>query len=307
VGKYLVTGGCGFIGSHLVDALCDCGQSVRILDDLSAGNIAFKPPSVEFIEGDVAEPSIVAEAMQGVDGCFHLAAVASVERGNSDWLETHHTNLTGTVAVLDAARRNNPKDPIPVVFTSSAAVYGDNRDIPLCEDATLRPLCAYGADKLGCELHSFVASHIHRIPACGLRLFNVYGPRQSPNSPYSGVISIFCERLKAHRQITVYGDGHQRRDFVYVADVVRALQSAMDNCSVACEILNICTGTATTIREVAKLIGDILGITPDITFGPARDGEVRTSVGDPSRAHRVLSFIASTELMAGLKTYLNEI
>jgi UDP-glucose 4-epimerase len=216
VGRYLVTGGCGFIGSHLVDALCGRGHTVRILDDLSTENFAYKPPNVEFVRGDVAEPRIVLQAMRGVEGCFHLAAVASVERGNSDWLGTHRTNLTGTVAVFDAARRGNPKERIPVVFASSAAVYGGNPDIPLSEDATPRPLSAYGADKLGCELHGSVASHVHRVPTCGLRFFNVYGPRQDPTSPYSGVISIFCNRLKARRGITVYGDGHQTRDFIYV-------------------------------------------------------------------------------------------
>ena len=188
--NYLVTGGCGFIGSHLVDDLVAAGHGVRILDDLSIGTLAHKPPGVEFIRGDVAEPTVVADALRDMDGCFHLAAVASVERSNMDWLGTHRTNLTGAVTVFNAARRT----ALPVVFASSAAVYGDNADFPLSEETRPRPLSAYGADKLGCELHGVVAGRIHRVPTCGLRFFNVYGPRQDPRSPYSGVISIFSDR-----------------------------------------------------------------------------------------------------------------
>jgi UDP-glucose 4-epimerase len=305
--NYLVTGGCGFIGSHLVDALYERGDRIRILDDLSTGTLAYKHPSVEFIRGDVADPRKVAEALQDVDGCFHLAAVASIARANSDWLGTHRTNLSGTVAVFDAARRIKPKEPIPVVFASSAAIYGDNPNIPLSEEATPRPLSAYGADKFGCEVHGFVANQLHRVPTCGLRFFNVYGPRQNPKSSYSGVISIFCDQLKAGRGITVYGNGYQKRDFVYVGDVVRALLAAMDNCCNPGTILNVCTGVATTIRDLAEIIGDILSTSPDIRFGPVRKGDITASVGDPSKARRVLGFIASTSLNAGLKRTLNEI
>jgi UDP-glucose 4-epimerase len=242
--------------------------------------------------------------MQGLEGCFHLAAVACVERGNSDWLGTHRTNLTGTVAVFDAARRSNPEEPIPVVFASSAAVYGDNVNIPLSENDTPRPLSAYGADKFGCELHGFVASHVHRVPSCGLRFFNVYGPRQDSTSSYSGVISIFCDRLKAGLGITLCGDGHQTRDFIYVGDVVRALLVAMDHCSLTGDIFNICTGVATTIRDLSKVIGDVLGTKPDIAFGPPRPGEIRRSLGDPSKAWHLLGFAAETPLAAGLERTL---
>jgi UDP-glucose 4-epimerase len=304
VGNYLVTGGCGFIGSHLVEALCRHGHSVRIIDDLSTGKLSYSPPGVDFIRGDIADCRIVAEAMRGVAGCFHLAAVACVERGNSDWLGTHRTNLTGTVVVFDAARRTNPEEPIPVVFASSAAVYGDNVNIPLSENDTPRPRSAYGADKFACELHGFVAGHVHRVPSCGLRFFNVYGPRQDSTSPYSGVISIFCDRLKAGLGITVYGDGYQTRDFIYVGDVIRALLGAMDHCTATCGIFNICTGEATTIRDLAKVIGDILGTKPEIAFEPPRRGEIRTSLGDPSKARHLLGFTAETGLTAGLKSTL---
>jgi nucleoside-diphosphate-sugar epimerase len=200
---YLVTGGCGFIGSHLCEALVARGDRVRILDDLSTGKLENKPPAAELIRGDVADPVAVRTAMEGADGCFHLAAIASVERGNQDWLGTHRTNLTGAITILDAARRAGAGKPIPVVYASSAAVYGDNPEVPLAETATVRPLSAYGADKLGCELHARVASHVHGVPTVGMRFFNVFGPRQDPKSPYSGVISIFCDRLRAGQGIAI--------------------------------------------------------------------------------------------------------
>src|SRR5262249_54431964 len=149
------------------------------------------PPGAMLIEGDVADPAVVQAAMEGVAGCFHLAAIASVERGVRDWLGTHRANLTGAITVFDAARPTRT----PVVYASSAAVYGDVATVPISEEAHCRPLSAYGADKLGCELHARVASHVHGIPTVGLRFFNVYGPRQDPRSPYSGVISIFAERI----------------------------------------------------------------------------------------------------------------
>ena len=226
---WLVTGGCGFIGSHLVDALLARGDKVRVLDDLSTGRRSNLPGGVEVMVGDVADASAVARAMAGVDGCFHLAAVASVQRGNEDWLGTHRVNLTGTIAVFDAARTCNRKGPVPVVYASSAAVYGDNPDMPLSESAATAPLSAYGADKLGCELHGRVAWQVHKVPSTGFRFFNVYGPRQDPKSPYSGVIAIFADKVAENREITVNGDGGQVRDFVYVADVVRHLVAAMDD------------------------------------------------------------------------------
>lgn len=241
--------------------------------------------------------------MAGADGCFHLAAIASVERGNQDWLGTHRANLTGSIAVFDAARRANPAGPIPVVYASSAAIYGDNPALPLAEDAAPRPLSAYGADKLGSEQHGFVAAHVHGVPTTGLRFFNVYGPRQDPRSPYSGVISIFCDRLRAGQPVTIFGDGGQSRDFVFVADVVRALLAAMERSaagSAAARVFNVCTGRATTIRDLAATIAGILGQDPAIAFAPPRAGEIRASLGDPARAASGLGVTAATPLRDGL-------
>ncbi len=194
----------------------------------------------------------------GPTAVSHLAAIASVERGNQDWLGCHRVNLTGSITVLDQARRAGKSParagrPVPVVYASSAAVYGDNPAIPLAEDAAPRPLSAYGADKLGSELHARVGAQVHGVPAIGLRFFNVYGPRQDPRSPYSGVISIFCDRLRAGREVTIFGDGSQTRDFVYVGDVVAALAAAMARLAAApqasSDVINVCTGPCNRDRR----------------------------------------------------------
>lgn len=297
---YLVTGGCGFIGSHLADALVAAGHSVRILDDLSTGKLENKPAEADFIKGDVSDERQVAKAMSQVDGCFHLAAIASVERGNLDWIGTHRTNLTGAITVFDAARRAKAGGSIPVVYASSAAVYGDNTNIPLSEMEAVTPLSAYGADKLGCEQHAVVAGKVHGLPTCGLRFFNAYGPRQDPASPYSGVISIFCNRLKAGQDVTIFGDGGQTRDFIFVADVVRALRAAMERASTEGHVYNVCTGRRTSILELVQTIAGILGTTVTPNFGPARAADIRASLGDPLQAREALKFEAETDLRTGL-------
>ena len=302
--QYLVTGGCGFIGSHLCEALLARGDRVRILDDLSTGKLANKPADAELIRGDIADPGCVARALTGTDGCFHLAAIASVEKANHDWLGTHRSNLTGTIAVFDAARHTRASQRVPVVYASSAAVYGDNKHIPLDEDAAARPLSAYGADKLGCELHARIATRVHGVPTVGLRFFNVFGPRQDPTSPYSGVISIFADRLRAGRPIAVYGDGKQTRDFVYVADVVAALLAAMRVMPAGGPVFNVCTGRAISVLDVAQAIAGLCGVTAKIDFQPPRAGEVRVSLGDPARAAAVLGIRATTELRGGLTRIL---
>jgi UDP-glucose 4-epimerase len=278
--SYLVTGGCGFIGSHLADALAQRGDEVRILDDLSSGQRENKPACASLIEADVADSATVAMAARGVDGIFHLAAAASVERANQDWLGAHRSNLTGAITVLDAARRARADGgPVPVVYASSAAVFGANQDMPLSENSPTRPLTAYGADKLGCEQHAYVAGYVHGVPTCGLRLFNVYGPRQDPHSPYSGVISIFCERLTAGLPLTVYGDGEQCRDFVYVSDVVRALLAAMHGVALPGAVFNVCTGRATSVLALAATIGGLLSVVPRVEHAPPRKGEGRRAGG----------------------------
>jgi UDP-glucose 4-epimerase len=299
--NWLVTGGCGFIGSHLVEALIARGDRVRILDDLSTGRREHALPGTELVVGCVTNAELVASAMRGVDGCFHLAAIASVERGRTEWLGTHRTNLSGTVAIYEAARQARAGGPVPVVYASSAAVYGDNPNIPLSEDERPMPLSAYGADKLGCELHGRVAWHIHRVPNVGLRFFNVYGPRQDPRSPYSGVISIFVDRLRAGRGIDIHGDGGQVRDFIFVKDVVRHLLAAMGKATAENHVFNVCTGQGTSIAALAQAIGRALGREPAITRQLPRQGDIRLSLGNPAKAVRFLEVAAETTLDHGLQ------
>jgi UDP-glucose 4-epimerase len=300
---FLVTGGCGFIGSHLCEALIGRGDRVRVLDDLSTGKVANVPPQTEIVRGDVADPPAVEAAMAGVAGCFHLAAIASVERSMCDWLGTHRTNLTGTIAVFDAARRSGQNGPIPVVYASSAAIYGDCADLPIREDAPARPCSPYGADKLACELHGRVACEAFGVPTVGLRLFNVYGPRQDPKSPYSGVISIFCDRLRQGQPIDVFGDGSQTRDFIFVADVVRAFLAAMDHPQ-SPAVYNVCSGMATSVLQLAQVIGDVCGRSPDIRFSPPRNGEVAHSLGDRSLIRARLGLPEPIDLRSGLTATL---
>ncbi|MEJ0047795.1 MAG: NAD-dependent epimerase/dehydratase family protein [Rhodospirillales bacterium] len=302
---YLVTGGAGFIGSHLVDALLAAGHGVRVLDDLSTGKRQNLDERAELRVGDVAALSVVADAMEGVAGCFHLAAVASVQRCNEDWVGTHRTNATGTVVVLDAARRHGR---LPVVYASSAAVYGDLGGAIATETAHCAPLTAYGADKLASELHAAVGWQVHAVPSVGLRLFNVYGPRQDPASPYSGVISIFADRVASGQGIVLHGDGGQTRDFVHVFDVVAHLSAAMGALgrTPGATVLNVCTGVETSVAALAALVGQVAGRKAVITQGPARAGDIRRSVGDRAAALLALGIGAGVGLADGLRTLVGE-
>jgi len=300
---FLVTGGAGFIGSHLCDALVRRGDTVRVLDDLSTGSRDNLPSGVTLIEADVADPDAVRAAVEAVDGVFHLAAIASVARGVTDWLGTHRVNLAGTITVFDAIRRGGV--PIPVVYASSAAVYGDCATVPIVEDAERRPLSAYGADKYACELHARVASHVHGIPATGLRFFNVYGPRQDPRSPYSGVISIFCERIARGAPIDVFGDGGQTRDFIFVADVVAALLAGMQQPAGDAPVFNVCTGTPTSVLELAHTIADLAGTALDVRHREPRAGDIRHSTGTPHRARVAFGLGEPVPLRAGLRKVLD--
>lgn len=304
---YLVTGGAGFIGSHLVEALLarDSDTKVKVFDDLSTGKAENLPqdPRVELTQGDIANADLMRSVMTGCDGVFNLAAVASVQRSNEDWLGTHRANLTGTITVFDVARTASATGgPIPVIYASSAAVFGANQECPQSEDSATIPLTAYGADKLACELHARVASHVHSVNSCGFRFFNVYGARQDPSSPYSGVIAIFASRLAAGKGITVFGDGKQCRDFVYVKDVVKYLMAAMFTTPpVGAEVLCICTGRTTTLLELADTLGEVLGAKADITHGEERKGDIRTSFGNPTKLQAKFGFGADTILKDGLK------
>jgi len=299
---FLVTGGAGFMGSHLVDALLEQGHLVRVLDDLSSGKRQNLPRQIEFLLGDVTDPRTVAGALEGVDACFHLAAIASVVLSNRDWLRTHEVNLAGTLNVFDQARRHRR---VPVVYASSAAVYGNCAAIPISEDAPVVPLSAYGADKAACELHARVAGAVHAIPTVGLRFFNLYGPRQDQQSPYSGVIALFAERLARAEPVEIFGDGKQIRDFTYIGDAVAALYRALSVVSTDAPVFNVCTGRGTTVRGLAEIMTWIYETDVAAVYRPARSGDIGISIGDSRRAAEKLGFRAETTLAEGLTITLD--
>jgi UDP-glucose 4-epimerase len=301
----LVTGGAGFIGSHLVDALLHKGHSVRVLDDLSSGNRENLPDKIEFINGDITNPVVIEQAFDGIDACFHLAAIASVVRSSCEWPRTHQVNLTGTINIFEQARRLRDRREIPVVYASTAAVYGDCNLVPIGEQHPAAPLSAYGADKHACELHARIAGSVHRIPTIGLRFFNLYGPRQDPTSPYSGVIAIFADRLARSEPVEIFGDGQQVRDFTYVRDAVCALGRALRAASTSARVFNVCTGTGTTVQALAETMAALYRTELVAYHRPARSGEVRISIGDPRQAAKQLGVEAKTALAAGLAITLN--
>ena len=304
--RYTVTGGAGFIGSHLVDALLARGHNVVVLDDFSTGKAENLPSTVRVIRGDTADPKAVSQALVASDGCFHLAAIASVQRGNEEWFTSHQVNQGGTVAVLDAARAAGC---MPIVYASSAAIYGDTGGAVASEERMPVPLTAYGADKLGSELHASIGWHLHRVPSFGCRFFNVYGPRQDPSSPYSGVISIFARRASAGQELVINGDGKQVRDFIHVSDIVAQLLAAMSllQREPAAHVANICTGQGTSILALARIIASFSSLPIDIRHGPSRIGDIRHSVGQADRATALLGIKAKIELSDGLKQTLESI
>ncbi|MDR6774941.1 SDR family NAD(P)-dependent oxidoreductase [Azospirillum sp. BE72] len=306
---YLITGGCGFIGSHLADRLLADGHRVTILDNLSSGRLDNKPEAAKLVVGDVADPDAVREAMagdhgEGVDGVFHLAAVASVQKSRELWAETHRTNLLGTVTVFEAARDAKRGGPIPVVYASSAAIYGDNTNTPLKEDEFPRPLSAYGVDKLGCEMHARVAWSIQGVPTVGFRFFNVYGPRQDPMSPYSGVISIFARRVARGEDVEIHGDGQQVRDFVFVGDVVRILALAMERRFAGAQVFNLCTGRATSLVMLLDVLQELCGSQVRRRHSEPRAGDIRVSIGDPSLMRSTFDTVCQVGLLQGLSATL---
>jgi len=303
---YLVTGGAGFIGSHLCDTLLATGHRVTVVDDLSTGRREQVSPDATLVVGDCQDHAIIGPIMDQVDGVYHLAAIASVQKSAQEWLKTSQTNQMATVALLEAISKR--QSAIPFVYASSAAVYGDpvTEGLPISELTTPTvPLTPYGADKLGSEHHASVARGLFGIPTLGLRFFNVYGPRQDPASPYSGVISIFISRISQGQPITIFGDGEQTRDFVYVMDVVAHLMAAMhvlDSDMMPEPVaLNVCTGRSTSVQQLAEVIAQICEKSLTIQQQAPRAGDIRHSLGNAFLAANYLNISAGTMLDKGLK------
>jgi UDP-glucose 4-epimerase len=304
-GTALITGGGGFIGSHLADALTAAGRTVRVLDDLSTGraaNLAHVSPAPELIAGSVTDPAAVARAVAGCDTVFHLAALASVAKSVDDPLASHAACATGTLNVLDAARRAGVRR---VVYAGSASAYGGASDpAGQDEDTPLVALSPYAAAKLAGEFYAQAFAHTYGLETVRLRFFNVYGPRQRADSPYSGVIAIFAALLAAGRTPTVHGDGLQSRDFVYVSDVTNALMRAADTPGVSGCIYNVGTGRSVTLLELIAELNAVLGTGAVPVHGPPRAGDVRHSRAKIDRIRAALGYAPAVAFADGLRRTL---
>jgi UDP-glucose 4-epimerase len=301
MGKYVVTGGAGFIGSHLCDSLLQLQHEVIAIDNLSNSKVDNLSTGVHFIEGDIRNHDLLRTHLKNIDGCFHLAAIPSVVMTAAEWIDYHSINLDATINIFQHAILAGN---IPVVYASSCAVYGNTETLPLHEDLMIKPISAYGVDKLTGEMNARVATYNYHLPTFGLRFFNVYGPKQNPNSPYSGVISRFIDGIQSEKTITIYGDGTQTRDFVYVDDIVSALVFSMKMIdSKKAEVINVCRGESIGIRQLAETIGTILKKTPQIHFEEARSYDVKDSCGSIENAVKK-GIISKYSLHQGLEKML---
>lgn len=301
----LITGGAGFIGSHLADALLAKGYAVRVLDDLSTGkreNLALDNPRLQLMVGDVADAALVAQAVEGCQAVVHLAAVASVQASVDDPVKTHQSNFIGTLNVCEAMRLAGVKR---VLFASSAAVYGNNGEgQAIGEDIAKAPLTPYASDKLASEQYLDFYRRQHHLEPVLFRFFNIYGPRQDPSSPYSGVISIFCERAQQGLPITLFGDGEQTRDFFYVGDLAGLLLQALEKTTVEEGAVNVGLNQVTSLNQLLGALHGVLGDLPEISYQDARPGDIRHSRADNSRLLQRYTLGATTPLTEGLSKLL---
>jgi UDP-glucose 4-epimerase len=298
--RFLVTGGAGFIGSHLVERLTADGGRVRVLDDFSTGvrdNLGPLSSPPEIVTGDVGDPKTVETAVAGVDVVFHLAALASVQRSVEAPADTHRVCATGTLNVLDAARRRGVRR---VVYAASSSAYGMPRGDVQTEDDPVAPLSPYAAAKAAGELYCQAFAASYGLETVRLRFFNIFGPRQRADSPYSGVIALFAAALSEGRTPTVFGDGLQTRDFTYVADVVQALSRAAEAPNVSGRVYNVGTGRGVTLLELIAALNRLLGTNVTPRHGPPRVGDVRHSRADISRARRDLGYEPRVSFEEGL-------
>lgn len=303
----LITGGAGFIGSHLCDALLDKGYAVRILDDFSTGrrgNLQVDHPRLELIEGDVADAGLVMQAAAGCRAVVHLAAVASVQASVEDPVRTHQSNFIGTLNVCEAMRVHGLRR---VLFASSAAVYGNNGEgESIAEDTPKAPLTPYAVDKLASEQYLDFYRRQHGLEPVVFRFFNIFGPRQDPSSPYSGVISIFCERAVQGLPITVFGDGEQTRDFLYVGDLVQVMVQALEQPQVEEGAVNIGLNQATSINQMLAALEKVVGSLPAVSYAPARSGDIRHSRADNQRLLARFEVAQVTPMVDGLARLLGK-
>lgn len=303
--KYLVTGGCGFIGSNIVRKLVSEGHAVRVLDNLATGNLLniqslIEQGTVEFQHGDIRNPDAARKACEKVQYVLHLAALPSVIGSVEDPARSHAVNLDGVVNLLIAARDAGAQR---FVFSSSSAVYGDDPELPKRETMLPSPLSPYAAQKLSGEYYCRIFRDLYGLETFCLRYFNVFGPRQNPRSQYAAVVPLFIEAVQEGRAPVVFGDGGQTRDFIYVGDVVRAnLQCCLAPASAAGGVYNIAWGRRMTIQELAETVAQTMGH-PEIKarHEPARPGEIRDSLADTTRAQSVLGWSPQVPFVEGLQ------
>jgi UDP-glucose 4-epimerase len=303
---YLITGGCGFIGSHIAEKLVSEGNRVRIFDNLASGresNIDSIRNKIEFIKSDIRDLSMLSSAMSGTDYVFHGAALVSVFDSINRPRDNHDINITGTLNVLTAAKNNGVKR---VVYAGSAAVYGNNPELPKREDMKPEPESPYGLAKAAGEYYLSVFAKLYGLETVGLRFFNVYGPRQDPKSLYSGVISRFVKSVTEGRSPVVFGDGKQTRDFIFVDDVVKACLLAFRSEGIGTgDIFNIGSGCPTSLMDLLEVIRDLCGKQFDVEFHKERQGDLKHSCADITLAVQKLMFHPEHDIRSGLKKLID--
>lgn len=299
--KYLVTGGAGFIGSHIAETLVNRGDAVRVLDNLTTGkkeNLEAVAGRIEFVEGDIRDPETCARAVKGVDHVLHEAALASVVRSVEDPLLTNAVNVTGTLNMLLAARDAGVKS---FVLASSSAVYGDDPATPKIEGREGRPLSPYAVSKLVDEKYAQAFHALYGLNTVALRYFNVFGPRQDPFSQYAAVIPLFITKILGGERPVVYGDGEQSRDFIFVENVVRANIEAAGSASAAGEVLNVACGDGMTVNGLLAAVNEVLDTKVEAVHVDPRPGDIKHSTADIRKARRLMDFTPGVSFLDGLR------
>jgi nucleoside-diphosphate-sugar epimerase len=299
--RYLVTGGAGFIGSHIVRRLVEEGELVRVVDNLSTGqSIRLKDvrDSIEFVEGDLADQRVSDEAVRGVAYVLHQAAVPSVQRSVCDPIGTNRSNVTATLNVLESCRKAGVRR---LVFAASSSAYGDTEVLPKVEEMPANPLSPYALQKFVGERYCKLYYDLYGLETVSLRYFNVFGPDQDPHSEYSAVIPKFINKLLAREPLTVYGDGEQSRDFTYVENVVQANVLALRAIAAPGNVCNVGCGEKVTLNELIRLLEAILGIKAKVNYTAPRAGDVRHSLADLGLARRILGYEPKVMVKEGLK------
>jgi UDP-N-acetylglucosamine/UDP-N-acetyl-alpha-D-glucosaminouronate 4-epimerase len=299
--RWLVTGGAGFIGSHLAEALIGRGETVRIADSFITGhrrNLAVVGDRAELVEGDLADPAVATRAVAGMDYVLHQAAIPSVPRSVQDPATSNRANVDATLQLLLAARDAQVKR---VVYAASSSAYGDTPTLPKREDMPTHPLSPYALQKLVGEQYMQLFTALYGLETVSIRYFNVFGPRQDPSSPYSGVIALFVTALLEGKAPTIVGGGGQTRDFTYVANVVDGVLRAATALGASGEVINVATGRQISILELARTLGEIIGVSARPVHVEARPGDVRDSLADISKAKAILGYEPIVELEEGLR------